>query len=96
MPPSLRVLVVDDAGDHADLVRDMVAATGSWPGAVVDKAASFAAALDAFDRHTYDLAFFDYWLGAEDGLRLLGEVRSRGVDVPVIATARIVDPTSRC
>lgn len=80
----IRVLVVDDAGEHAEFVRQLVQSAGGWPGAIVDDAQSYAAALDAFARHRYDLAFFDYWLGAEDGLRLLAEVRTRGVDVPVI------------
>lgn len=84
MTSPLRALVVDDAGEHAELVRHLVRSAGAWPDAVIDDAQSYAAALDAFSRNHYDLAFFDYWLGTEDGLRLLAEVRARGVDVPVI------------
>lgn len=62
----------------------MVQSAGAWPNAIVDKTPSYAAALDAFSQQQYDLAFFDYWLGAEDGLRLLAEVRRRGIDLPVI------------
>ncbi len=84
MTRPLRVLVVDDSGEHAALVGEMVHSAGSWPDATVDQAGSYAAALEALDRRAYDLAFFDYWLGAEDGLRLLRDVRERGIHVPVI------------
>ncbi len=84
MPGPLRVLVVDDAGDHAELVREMVRFVGAWPDAEVSKAESYATALEAFDRTTFDLAFFDYWLGSENGLRLIREIRQRGIHTPVI------------
>jgi len=84
MPAPLRVLVVDDAGDHAELVREMVRLVDAWPDAEVTKAESYATALEAFDRTTFDLAFFDYWLGSENGLRLIGEIRQRGIHTPVI------------
>ncbi len=84
MSAPLHVLVVDDAGDHAELVREMVRFAGLWPDAAVDKAESYAAALDALGRTSYDLAFFDYWLGNEDGLALIREVRKRGITTPVI------------
>ena len=50
MSRPLHVLVVDDAGDHAELVREMVRFAGAWPDAVVDKAESYAAALYALSR----------------------------------------------
>ena len=56
----------------------------AWAHARVDIATSYAAALDAFDAVLYDVAFFDYWLGARDGLELLREIRQRGVLTPVI------------
>src|SRR5262245_35491659 len=84
MPGPLRVLVVDDAGDHAELVREMVRFVDAWPDAEVSKAESYATALEAFERTTFDLAFFDYWLGSENGLRLIREIRQRGIHTPVI------------
>jgi DNA-binding NtrC family response regulator len=84
MAAPLRVLVVDDAGEHAELVRHMVSFAGLWPDAAIDIASSYATALEAFARQQYDLAFFDYWLGAEDGLHLLRDVREQGHDTPVI------------
>ena len=33
---------------------------------------------------TFDVAFFDYWLGARDGLSLLREIRQKGIDTPVV------------
>src|SRR5581483_2368338 len=31
-----------------------------------------------------DVALFDYWLGARDGLMLLRDIRARGIGTPVI------------
>ncbi|MGE3705231.1 MAG: response regulator [Vicinamibacterales bacterium] len=84
MAGPLRVLIVDDAGDHAEMVREMVRFAGAWPDAEVDKAGSYAAALEALSAKPYDLAFFDYWLGSEDGLALIREVRQQGIQTPVI------------
>ena len=84
MSHSLRVLVVDDAGDHAELVRDMIRFVGTWPDAVVDKVESYATALKTFERSPYNLAFFDYWLGSENGLQLIRDIRQRGIHTPVI------------
>ena len=38
----------------------------------------------AFNRGAFDVAFFDYWLGARDGLALLREVRQHGTTTPVV------------
>jgi len=90
MAEPIRLLVVDDVRDHAQLVAEFIALTDGWSDAHVEIAASYDEALAAFDRDRFDLAFFDYWLGAKDGLSLLREIRQRGIETPVVVL------TSRC
>jgi PAS domain S-box-containing protein len=80
----MRLLVVDDAIEHAEMVVAFLRSGDGWPDADMKTAASYEQALEAFETHRFDVAFFDYWLGARDGLSLLREVRRRGVETPVI------------
>src|SRR5262245_8514312 len=84
MPDTLRVLVVDDTPEHAEMVSEFLRVSGGWPHATFHIAASYEAAVRACEKDRYDVAFFDYWLGAHDGLTLLREIRLRGIDTPVI------------
>jgi two-component system cell cycle sensor histidine kinase/response regulator CckA len=79
-----RVLVVDDALDHAQMVLELLRMSGAWPKAEYYVAANYDEALREFDARAFDIAFFDYWLGSRDGLSLLRDIRGRGVDTPVI------------
>ena len=80
----LRLLVVDDEIAHAEMVVAFLRSGEGWPGADMKIAISYDDALDAFAAQPFDVAFFDYWLGARDGLSLLRDVRRRGVETPVI------------
>src|SRR5215813_6790094 len=84
MPSALRVLVVDDTPEHAEMVSAFLRSGGSWPDATFRTAISYDLALRAFEADHYDVAFFDYWLGSRDGLTLLREIRLRGIETPVI------------
>jgi two-component system, cell cycle sensor histidine kinase and response regulator CckA len=84
MSDPVGILIVDDSPDHADMVVEFIRLTDSWCDARVDTAHSFEHALRAFHDARYDVAFFDYWLGARNGLSLLREIRGRGVDTPVV------------
>ncbi len=84
MSSPLRLLVVDDAIEHAEMVVEFIRSGDAWPNAAMKTAASYEQALAAFEAERFDVAFFDYWLGARDGLSLLREIRQRGVDTPVI------------
>ena len=84
MPDPIRVLVVDDDLAHAEMVVQFLRLTETWANAGIDTASSYDDALKALATQTYDVAFFDYWLGSRDGLGLLREVRRRGVTTPVI------------
>jgi two-component system, cell cycle sensor histidine kinase and response regulator CckA len=79
-----RVLVVDDALDHAQMVIELLRTCGAWPKADYEIAANYDEAVRAFEARAFDIAFFDYWLGSRDGLSLLRDLRGRGVDTPVI------------
>ena len=80
----LRLLVVDDAIEHAEMVVEFLRSGDGWPDADMKIATSYDEALDAFAAQPFDVAFFDYWLGARDGLSLLRDIRRRGVETPVI------------
>src|SRR4051812_4275992 len=84
MPDPIRVLVVDDDLAHAEMVVQFLRLTEPWPDADINIAASYDEAVTMLTGRTYDVAFFDYWLGSRDGLALLREVRQRGVATPVI------------
>ena len=84
MPTPIRVLVVDDALDYAEMVVQLLRASGEWAGASMDTAATYDNAVRALAAESYDVAFIDYWLGARDGVALLREIRGRGIDTPII------------
>jgi DNA-binding NtrC family response regulator len=84
MPEPLRLLVVDDAPEHARMVEEFIRSTEAWADANVRIAISYDEALEAFKEQEFDVAFFDYLLGARDGLSLLREIRHKGIDTPVI------------
>ena len=80
----MRILVVDGAREHADVVREFLHLGGAWPDADVQVAATYDDAVRALERCVFDLAFLDYCPGSRDGLTLLHDIRSRGVPTPVI------------
>ena len=84
MADAIRVLVVDDAIEHAEMVVEYLRSSDAWRGAAMEVAGSYDTALQAMGTAVYDVAFFDYWLGARDGLSLLRDIRTRGIETPVI------------
>ncbi|MCU1386423.1 MAG: sensor protein [Acidobacteria bacterium] len=84
MAEPLRLLVVDDVPEHARMVEEFIRASDSFRDARVRLAVTYDAALAACLEETFDVAFFDYWIGSRDGLSLLKELRHNGVDAPVI------------
>jgi len=84
MPEPLRLLVVDAAREHAQMVVAFIRGGATWPDADVQIAVSYDEALLAFDAQSFDVAFFDIWLGARNGLQLLREIRQKGVTTPVV------------
>ncbi len=78
----LHLLVVEDDEDDYVLLSDML--RGAGREIEVDRAATLPDALAHVERQIYDLCFFDYRLGSENGLDLLREIREHGIDSPVI------------
>ena len=64
----MRLLVVDDAIEHAKMVVEFLRAGGAWPGADVAIAASYDQAVATLQATPYDVAVVDYMLGSQDGL----------------------------
>src|SRR3954465_10355421 len=83
MAEALRLLVVDDAPEHARMVEDFIRRGDEFPDAHIRIATSYEQALAAFAEERFDVALFDYWLGSRDGVSLLREVRQKGVDAPL-------------
>ena len=84
MPEPIRILVVDDAPEHARMVVDFLHMSEEWSGVEASIASTYDEALKRLTAARYDVAFFDYWLGARDGLSLIRDARDRGVDTPVV------------
>jgi len=84
MAESIRVLIVDDAPEHAEMVKDFIHLIGGWSSAHVDTASTYDGALKMLRTSSYDVAFFDYYLDRGDGLDLLRDARALGADMPVI------------
>jgi DNA-binding response OmpR family regulator len=76
-----RVLVVDDQS----AVRAMISIVLRINHFEVVEAASAAAALKAFEQSSFDLAIVDIFLQGTNGFDLIGTMRERVPDLPVVA-----------
>jgi PAS domain S-box-containing protein len=77
----IRVLIVDDEADGRELVARFLDAAG----ATVQAAGSAAEALAVLDNETFDVIVSDLAMPGEDGLALVGAVRTRGIRTPMVA-----------
>jgi PAS domain S-box-containing protein len=84
MAERLRLLVVDDAPEHARMVEAFIRTSVAWADTEVRLAFTYDEALRALADGRFDIAFFDYWLGSRDGLSLLREIRQKGIETPVV------------
>src|SRR3954469_24748308 len=84
MAEPLRILVVDDTPEHARMVEEFIRSGDAWRNAVVSVAVTYDQALAVMRARSFDVAFFDYWLGARDGLSLLRAGRRGGGNTPGI------------
>jgi DNA-binding NtrC family response regulator len=76
-----RVLVVDDQSD----VRAMISIVLRVNHFEIVEAAGAAAALKAFEESNFDLAIVDIFLQGTNGSDLIGAMRERVPDFPVVA-----------
>ncbi len=82
MPPpqSHRLLIVDDDPSIHELVQAMLAGT-SWQ---TDSAYDGDETLARLQTHSFDVLLTDILMPGMDGLTLLGQLRSRHPDIPVV------------
>jgi PAS domain S-box-containing protein len=80
-PVRLRILLVEDHGDTAEMLGLLLGAEGHD----VERVADVSAALDAVATRTFDLLISDLGLPDASGLDLMRELRRRGIVFPGIA-----------
>jgi two-component system CheB/CheR fusion protein len=78
---SLRILLVEDHGDTAAMMRLLLSSDGHD----VEHAGDVASALALAGVHTFDLLLSDLGLPDASGLELMRELRQRGLQLPGIA-----------
>lgn len=78
--PPRRVLIVDDDPSIHELVRAMLAGT-NWTS---QSASSGKDALALLETNSYDVSLVDILMPGMDGLELLGQIRARYSQLPVI------------
>ena len=76
-----RVLVIDDQSD----VRAMISIVLRINHFDIVEAASAAAALKAFEEQSFDLAIVDIFLQGTNGFDLIGTLRERVPNLPMVA-----------
>ncbi len=79
---SSHVLMVEDNTSHAELIADEL--EDALPGWTLHQAGTLAEARTRMRSRRYDLLVFDFRLPDGDGIELLKEVRSEGVDSPIV------------
>ncbi len=80
----LRILIVDDDKEDVMLTEGLL--RGGLEGVALDVgiADSFAQGLRQVETNHHDLLFLDYHLGEKNGLELIQEIRTRGLDTPIV------------
>ena len=78
--PRGRLLVVDDEPDLLEVLGALLTDAG-WQ---VDTAPDGRTALGLVDRHHYEVVLSDIDMPGMNGVELLGEIRARDLDVPVL------------
>lgn len=79
-PPPHRLLIVDDDPSIHELVQAMLAGS-RWES---DSAASGEEALALLETRSYDVLLVDILMPGMDGLALLGQLRGRHPEIPVV------------
>jgi len=82
MSRPLRVLIVEDSADDAELLLRELRRGGFEPS--YRRAATPEEFVDALDRQEWDLILCDFTLAGFSGTQALSLVRSRGIDIPFI------------
>ena len=78
-----KVLIVDDDEDDFIIARDTFAEIKGQRFSLTWKS-DYGSALEAALKDSFDICFFDYNLGAKNGLELLQEAKENGCKTPII------------
>nr|XP_061797998.1 uncharacterized signaling protein PA1727-like [Nerophis lumbriciformis] len=81
VPPTLRLLLVDDDEDDAQLVADLLEDTRAFE---LEWCQTISAALARLRTSTFDACLLDYRIGAQTGLELLASRGEFHADLPMI------------
>ncbi len=87
----MRILLVEDEPELAAMLRS----TLEKQGYVVDHAATLEVAEEAVELIEHDVALLDRQLSDGDGISLLGLIRKRRPNLPVIVISALGTPTDR-
>lgn len=89
LPPirKRRILLVDDNVNGLNARRSVLEELGYR----VNTASSGAEALEQFDANKFDLVITDYKMPRMDGLELIGRLRKRSPELPIILASGYVD-----
>ena len=85
MAQTLRILLIEDSEDDAELLLRELRRAGYIPSA--KRVASAAAVTAALDSESWDLIISDYVMPGFDGLEALALYRERRLDVPFIVVS---------
>lgn len=90
--PSLRVLLIEDSPDDAELLSLELLDQGF--AATVERVETHEQLLSALDRGPWDVVLCDYRLPEMDALSALGVVQARGIDLPFIIVSNVITERS--
>ena len=82
MKDTLRILLVEDNPDHAQLERD--ALLEAYPEAIIDVVDSGADAYQKVIQNEYTIVFLDYHIRGGNGLTVLKDIQPRQPDLPIV------------
>ena len=82
MRDALRVLLVEDNPDHAQLEKE--ALLEAYPEAIIDVVDNGVDAYQKVTDHDYTIVFLDYHIRGGNGLTVLKDIQPRQPDVPIV------------
>lgn len=83
-----RILIVEDNEEHIALDREYLPENEFYVDSAIDK----STALKKLKNECYDLAILDYKLPDGNGIEILIEMNSLGIDIPVILLTNYDEP----
>ena len=78
----LWILIIDDEEKFRRMMADML--QGNLPNVQTVESSNGAEGLEALKNDTFDCVILDYKMPQKNGMQVLKEVRSAGIDIPII------------